>query len=171
MRMLLAVGGTFVAAVTLATGCGGSGGDTMRATLTDDGCVYEGDTSPAPGLLNIQVDNQTLHFAWFGIWKLAPGKSTEDVQHAYMQALADFKRTHMPPNRAFTEGLYEPGAGGSAQTDPRATSSLPLHEFSGRFVIVCFEESSVDTRTSSSSFVPPSAAYVIPSEIDIGSER
>ena len=69
----------------------------MRATLTDDGCTYEGDTTPAPGLHTIEVENKTTHFATFAMWKLAPGVSAEDVQHAYTQALADFKRTHKIP--------------------------------------------------------------------------
>ena len=69
----------------------------MRATLTDDGCTYEGDTTPAPGLHTIEVENKTTHFATFEMRKLAPGVSAEDVQHAYTQALADFKRTHPSP--------------------------------------------------------------------------
>ena len=69
----------------------------MRSTLTDDGCTYEGDTTPAPGLHTIEVENETTHFATFAMWKLVPGVSAEDVQHAYTQALADFKRTHKIP--------------------------------------------------------------------------
>jgi hypothetical protein len=164
---LLTTTGLLLSTAVLATGCGGSGSDTIRATLTDDGCTYEGDTTPAPGLFNIEVENKTSHFAWFGIWKLASGKSTEDVQHAYTQALADFKRTHQPPPKPFTDGLYLPNAGASAHTDPVASSALTLNEDSGRLVIVCFDQSSVDTRTSSSAFTPPSAVYVVPAELEV----
>ena len=45
--------------LVLATGCGG-GSHTMRVTLTDDGCTYEGDTTPAPGPFNIEVENKYL---------------------------------------------------------------------------------------------------------------
>src|SRR5262245_48966682 len=70
----------------------------MRATLTDDGCTYEGDTTPAPGLHTIEVENKTPHFATFAMWKLAPGASAEDVQHAYTQALAPKrKRARLGP--------------------------------------------------------------------------
>jgi hypothetical protein len=169
--------GLLLSEAVLATGCGGGGGDTMRATLTDDGCTYEGDTTPAPGLSTIEVENKTTHFASFAMWKLAPGTSTEDVQHAYTQALADFKRTHKPP-KPFTgsvDDLYAPNFGVGAETDrrwplrtwrPEATSELPLNESSGRFVIVCFEQSSADTRASSSALTPPSAVYVA-TELDV----
>lgn len=43
----------------------------MRATLTLDGCAYEGDTSPAPGLFTIEVRNQTPYGANFVLYELA----------------------------------------------------------------------------------------------------
>ena len=154
----------------------------MRATLTGDGCTYEGDTTPAPGLHTIEVENTTTHFATFAMWKLAPGKSAEDVQHAYTQALADFKRTRArlgPPQDAYARAvgmigsvgrLYVPTPTGwfglGTNTDPEATSELPLNEFSGRFVIVCFEGSSADTRTSPSALPSPRAVYVA-TELDV----
>jgi hypothetical protein len=80
-------------------------------------------------------------------------------------------RTHKAA-KPFTEALYAPPlVGATAESDPKATAELPLNESSGRFVIVCFEESSADTRTSSSAFTPPSAVYAVPTEIDIGSEH
>ena len=139
----------------------------MRATLTDDGCAYEGDTTPAPGFHTIEIENRTTHFARFGRWKLAPGKSADDVQHAYTQALADFKRTHKlrKPFPGSVGRLYAPHFGYVATTDPEATSELPL-VYSGRFVIVCFVQSSVDTRTSSWPPPPPAAVYVA-TELDV----
>ena len=143
----------------------------MRATLTDDGCTYEGDTTPAPGLHTIEVENKTTHFATFEMRKLAPGVSAEDVQHAYTQALADFKRTHkiprvgrLPANAPFAgnlRALYAPRRFGyGTNTDPEATGELPLNEYSGRFVIVCFEGFSADTRTAPSASWSPRAVYV-----------
>ena len=163
---LLTTTGLLLSTAVLATGCGGGGSDTMRATLTDDGCTYEGETSPAPGLHTIEVENKTTHFVTFGMWKLAPGKSAEDVQDAYTQALADFKRTHKKPFGSGVGRLYAPNFGRYTDTDPEATSELPLNEFSGRFAIVCFEGSSADTRTSSSALTSPSAVYVA-TELDV----
>ena len=148
----------------------------MRATLTDDGCAYEGDTTPAPGLHTIEVENKTTHFATFAMWKLAPGESAEDVQHAYTQALADFKQTLQDPARWPTSSertlrpqcrrvsmrppTPHPSMACGTNTDPEATSELPLNEYSGRFVIVCFKGSSADTRTSPSASWSPRAVYV-----------
>ena len=61
---LLTIAGLLLSTAVVATGCGG-GSDTMRVTLTDDGCTYEGDTTPAPGLFDIEVENRTSHFANF----------------------------------------------------------------------------------------------------------
>ena len=83
---LLTTTGLLLSTAVLATGCGGGGSDTMRATLTDDGCTYEGDTTPAPGLYTIEVENKTSHFAIFELWALAPGMNVEDVQHAFERA-------------------------------------------------------------------------------------
>ena len=153
----------------------------MRATLTDDGCTYEGDTTPAPGLHTIEVENKTTHFATFAMSKLLPGVSAEDVQHAYTQALADIKRTHkiprvgrLQPNAPFAPSigaLYVPPDaapfyGLGTNTDAEATSELPLNEYSGSFVIICFEGSSADTRTSPSASWSPRAVYVA-TELDI----
>jgi hypothetical protein len=46
------------AVAVLPTACSGDEG-AMRATLTDDGCTYEGNTSPAAGMFTIEVENQT----------------------------------------------------------------------------------------------------------------
>src|SRR5262245_35060882 len=91
-----ATAGLLLATVVLATGCGGGGGDTMRATLTDDGCRYEGDTTPAPGLFNIEVENTTSQFAVFNLWTLAPGVSAEDVRQAYAQVWAAVRQGKRP---------------------------------------------------------------------------
>ena len=137
---LLTTTGLLLSTAALATGCGGGGSDTMRATLTDDGCTYEGDTTPAPGLHTIEVENRTTHFATFVMWKLAPGVSAEDVQHAYTRALADFMRTRKIPrvgrlqaNAPFQGNLRALycaplwGQQASTANRPDATSELPLN--------------------------------------------
>jgi hypothetical protein len=192
---LLTTTGLLLSTAALATGCGGGGSDTMRATLTDDGCAYEGDTTPAPGLHTIEVENKTSHLAGFRMWKLARGKSAEDVQHAYTQALAYSKRPRArlgPAQAVFVAATSRGGSvarvyappdaapfyGFGGQVDPEATSELALNvpdprdrpvadlwKYSGRFVIVCFA-SLFDTRTSSSPFLSPSAVYVA-TELDV----
>jgi len=42
-------------AVMLLASCSGDGGRSLRATLTDDGCMYEGDTSPDAGTFTIET--------------------------------------------------------------------------------------------------------------------
>ena len=44
--------------------CGGDEA-AMRGTLTDDGCTYDGDTSPTAGRFTIAVENQTEFFGSF----------------------------------------------------------------------------------------------------------
>ena len=49
----------------------------MRVTLTDDGCTYKGDTTPAPGPFDIGVENKTSHFANFTLSALPPGRRSK----------------------------------------------------------------------------------------------
>ena len=137
----------------------------MRVTLTEDGCTYEGDTTPAPGLFNVEVENETSHFASFFIAELATGKSVDDVRHAFEQARPAFEQGKEPKPGTF-DGLFANDQA-STETDPEATSVLPLNASSGRFVIVCFVHTSVDTRTSSAHLPPPAAVHVVPAELEV----
>ena len=158
-----------MAATAVATGCGGAGSDTMRATLTDDDCTYEGDTTPAPGMFDIEVENKTSHFAAFNIWTLAPGASVEDVRQAYAKVWAAVKQGKTPEAGSLDDLHAKPDLNVAfSQTDPEATSALPMNTSSGRFVIVCYVESSIDTRTSSSQGPPPAAIHVVPTELTVG---
>lgn len=136
----------------------------MRATLTDDGCTYEGDTTPASGVFNIKVENKTSHVAKFSLWALAAGKNVEDVRHAYEQARPAFERGKAPKPGTF-DGLFARG-GASTVTAPEATSVLPLNESSGRFVIACFVPR-VDADLRSDHIPPPAAVYVVPVELEV----
>src|SRR5919197_4422712 len=91
---LLTTTGLLLSTAVLATGCGGS--DTMRATLTDDGCTYEGDTTPAPGQFDIEVENRSSHYAIFTLSALAAGKTVEDVRHAAERARPAFEQGKEP---------------------------------------------------------------------------
>ena len=61
---------TLTAVMPLAS-CGGGGGNSLRATLTDDGCTYEGDTSPAAGRFTIDLANKTKFFGAFALARLS----------------------------------------------------------------------------------------------------
>ena len=56
------------------------GGNDLRATLTDDGCTYEGDTSPAAGRFTIVFANKTKFFAEVALARLSDGKTINDLQ-------------------------------------------------------------------------------------------
>ena len=163
--------GLLLSMAVLATGCGGGGSDTMRATLTDDGCTYKGDTTHPPGPFHVEVENKTSHFASFALKPLAAGKNVEDVRQGYEQFTAAVELGKKPGWNelgGWLDGLFAiadlnwPGT----ETAPEATSELPVNASSGRFVIVCSVYSSMDTRTSSQG--PPWAAiYVAPAEIEV----
>jgi hypothetical protein len=152
---LLTTTGLLVSTAVLATGCGGS--DTMRVTLTDDGCTYEGDTTPAPGVFDIEVENKTSHFGIFTMWALAAGKNLEDVQHVFKQG--------KEPKPGTADGLFAGGVA-DATTDPDDTSVMPVNESSGRFVIGCWVHTS-PVRRRSGEFPPPAAVYVVPAELEV----
>ena len=142
---LLTTTGLLLSTAVLATGCGGS--DTMRVTLTDDGCTYEGDTTPAPGDFNIKVENKTSRWANFTLSALPAGKTVEDVQHAV--------------DRRLPIGMR--GAGG-ARTGPDETKVMHVNESSGRFVIGCWVHNSAAAAQSVNPG-PPAALYVVPVEL------
>ena len=60
--------------------CSGSDDARMRATLTDDGCTYEGDTKVAAGSFQIDVKNQTQHAASFAFAPLANGFTAATIK-------------------------------------------------------------------------------------------
>ena len=144
----------------------------MRATLTDDGCAYEGDTTHAPGPFHVEVENKTSHFASFALKPLAAGKNAEDVRHGYEPISAaleqgkDPKDPHAKP--PYLDGLFAIGDLNwpGTETVPGAMSQLPVNASSGRFVIICFVHSSMNPRPSSQK--PRWAAiYVVPAEIEV----
>ena len=66
-----------------AAGCGGDGdnsGEVMRATLTGDGCRYQGDTTPAPPLFTIEVRNESSERAAFHLIEVPAGTTLNDVE-------------------------------------------------------------------------------------------
>ena len=153
---LLTTTGLLLSTAVLATGCGGGGGDTMRVILTDDGCTYEGDTTPAPGLFDIEVENKTSQFANFILSALPAGKTVEDVQHAV-------ERAKKP---VAGDGFGMRGAG-DARTGPGETNVMHAYESSGRFVIGCWVHNSAVWLRQSGNLPPPAALYVVPVELEV----
>jgi len=148
---LLTTTGLLLSTAVLATGCGGS--DTMRVTLTDDGCAYEGDTMPAPGRFDIDFENKTSRFVIFDLSGLAPGKTVEDVRRTIER-------------NGSNDGLFVRVAG-IARTGPQETNVMPVNESGGRWVIHCWVHNSAD-GLESDHLPPPEALYVVPVELVVG---
>jgi hypothetical protein len=140
LAALMAAGG-------LASGCGGDGEQVMRATLTDNGCSYEGDTTPERGLFTVEVRNETLRFANFMLWELAEGVKPEKIEALYAQARREYEQTgalpkqHLPLKRPISNSLV----------DPEASGALPANEAPGRYVVLCAVMPNTDTRQASAS--------------------
>ena len=74
-------------AVTLASlctvllaACGGGDDSGMRATLTDDDCTYEGNTTHAAGMFSIEIENLTQDSGNFGLVGLGDGFVFKDIE-------------------------------------------------------------------------------------------
>ena len=72
----------------------------MRATLTNDGCTYDGDTSPTAGMFTIEVENQTEFSGSFVLLSLAEGSTVDDLQPALDQYPRQFERDGTPSGAA-----------------------------------------------------------------------
>ena len=79
-RMRLPLLLVLVVAMFSTAACGGSDDARMQATLTDDGCTYEGDTKLAAGSFQIDVKNQTQHDASFAFAPLANGFTAATIK-------------------------------------------------------------------------------------------
>ena len=78
MRLPLII--VLVVAMFSTAACGGSDDARMRATLTDHGCTYEGDSKVAAGTFQIDVKNQTQHGASFLFARLANGFTAATIK-------------------------------------------------------------------------------------------
>ena len=122
---LAATLGALVVAGGLAAGCGG-GSDVMRATLTAEGCSYEGNTTPAPGVFTVEVRNETHDLATFALWELVEGAKIEEIEPWYANA-----RRKVNPPQLGKRGIS------FAYVDAGTTSELQGNESSGRYVVLC----------------------------------
>ena len=115
---------TLTAVMPLAS-CGGGGGNSLHATLTDDGCTYEGDTSPAAGRVTIDLANKTKFFGSVVVARLSDGKTINDLQ-PYLEKAGRF------PD--FYEQVVRWGVEAGQNAD--LTADLPA----GTYALMCFAD-------------------------------
>ena len=158
------LGAILLAVLILAASCGGGGDGALRVTLTDKSCTYSGARTHEPGVFDIEAENTTSHLASFAVYELAPGFSIKDVRGFFQRVMVAHDRGDnnvTPP----TPADFRRNEAWS-HADPRATTLLPVNASAGRFVIVCMENASADTRPSGGVWPDPVAIYV-PTQLEI----
>jgi hypothetical protein len=125
---------TLIAALLLVACGGGGDSNSFRATLTDDGCTYEGDTTPAAGMFTIDVENQTGFHSAFALARLADGQTIDDLKPYVEQAQRQFDQSGgiPPPPPDFYEQIVRSGV------EAGATSALPADVPAGTYALMCF---------------------------------
>lgn len=133
-RGYLAVSIAAIATAVVAAGCSGNARDdaVMRATLSGDGCRYEGSTTPAQGSFALDVRNDTNEDAYFVLMMLPKDATLKDVETWFDQALARWLQTGKyvlrPPIAWVT----------STRVVPHAASELPVNMFrQARLAVLC----------------------------------
>ena len=115
-------------------------------------------------MFDIEAENTTSHLASFAVYELAPGFSIKDVRGFFQRVMVAHDRGDnnvKPP----TPADFRRNEAWS-HADPRATTLLPVNASAGRFVIVCMENASADTRPSGGVWPDPVAIYV-PTQLEI----
>jgi len=140
--------------VLLLAGCGGSGHETMRATLTDSGCAFEGPTVHQAGRFDIAVANESRLFSGFFLAAVAKNASAGDLQETIDRLLRRFDKPGESPGRAPWRTVV------GSEVDPAGTSVIPADVRAGTYVVLCFVSRPADTRQSSNEPVPPKAIFV-----------
>jgi hypothetical protein len=120
--------------------CGGDDRDSMRATLTDKDCTYDGATTPPSGVFTVAVNNQTNRFANFILGEYLAGPKTGNAARVVTSA--------PPPGGGSNVVYFRPVS--NAEVEP-AVSELPANqEPAGTYVVVCIVHPAEDVRQSSS---------------------
>ena len=117
--------------------CGGGAGNSLHATLTDDGCTYEGDTSPAAGVFTIDFANKTKFFAEVALARLSDGKTINDLQSYLEKARREFAQSGTlpaPPFPDFYEQVVRSGV------EARQKGDLPADLPAGTYALMCFAD-------------------------------
>ena len=118
----------------VAAGCGGGGdntGEVMRATLTGDGCRYQGDTTPGAGTFSVAVRNETNKAANFVLMVLPEDAKLKDVENWFAKAFQTWEQTGKYDLHPITWVS-------STLVAPHAASELPANVIStGRLAVLC----------------------------------
>jgi hypothetical protein len=137
MRMGVALLSAAVSLVPMA--CGGNEA-AMRATLTNDGCTYAGDTSPTAGMFTIEVENETEFSSSFVLLSLAEGSTVDDLQPSLEQYPRQFEREGTLPEPPDYKLLVR------SDVAAGATSALPADVPAGTYAVVCFVDDDLPTE-------------------------
>ena len=114
----------------------------MRATLANDGCTYDGDTSPTAGMFTIEVENQTEFSGSFVLLSLPKGWTVDDLQPALEQYPRQFDRgtgTRLPEPPDYQLLVR-------SDVEAGATSALPADVPAGTYALVCFVDDDLPTE-------------------------
>jgi hypothetical protein len=136
--MVIALLTAIVSLVPMA--CGGDEA-AMRATLTNDGCTYDGDTSPTAGILTIEVENQTEFSGAFVLVSLAEGSTADDLQPALDQYPRQFEKDGTLPEPPEFYALV-----GRSGVEAGATGPLSADVPAGTYALVCFVDDDLPTE-------------------------
>jgi hypothetical protein len=120
--------------------CGGDEA-AMRATLTNDGCTYDGDTSPTAGILTIEVENQTELSGASGLVSLAEGSTVDDLQPALDQYPRQFEQDGTLPEPPDFYALW-----GRSGVEAGASGPLSADVPAGTYALVCFVDDDLPTE-------------------------
>lgn len=128
-----------LATVGFAAGCtgGGEGGNgggdnegVMRATLTGDGCTYEGDTTPGAGTFSVEVRNETNKPVNFQLMVLPENATLKDVETWFAEALKTWEQTGRYVLHPITWVS-------NTLVGPHAASELPANVSTARLAVLC----------------------------------
>jgi hypothetical protein len=150
MRVLLVA---CVAWTSLLAGCGG-GDETMRATLTDDECTYEGTTSQQAGRFTIDVENDSRLFGAFFLAAVPEDVDADDLQETIDDLRRRSRKSGESPARAPWRSIV------GSEVEPAAASTIPADVRAGTYVLLCFVSRPTDLRQTSREPVPLQAVYV-----------
>ncbi len=120
--------------------CGGDGA-AMHATLTNDGCTYDGDTSPTAGILTIEVENQTEFSGAFGLVSLDEGSTEDDLQSALDKYPRQFEKNGTLPKPPDFYALR-----GRSGVEAGASGPLSADVLAGTYAVVCFVDDKLPTK-------------------------
>ena len=138
-----------IATAVLLTACGNDTGGEMRLRLTDAGCTYEGNKTPAAGMFTIEVQNDSSKEGAFALGKITAGSTVGDLD-AYVE---EERRRIQHGNEiagapAFYWQVVRVGAA------PGAGSALPADVGAGTYALTCFND-------------PPLTALYVAGQLDV----